>query len=523
MLMSIRRDEISECLSFLAGQVTDAGVKQVSTPAQGTFKPLCHTCTADELECEGYDEPDTTITIDQLPVEYSDLGFRRDNVLINPLPLLRRGTSSLNFRLNSGPSLIVFPTPADAFLLHHANQFLFKDSVRFDDPAGFWYKFALPLSNSAEPIKQALCALGGAHRSFVGQQVGDTVSYSRLAVTKYNDAVNQIKQTVTTNTVEHLQVSMVCCIIFVYIESLHGRVPEAIKHLQAGCLILSALRKYHTDKGSVAAFVPTMSTVLLRIWQDFADFQAFDTFYLPDLEPQIADIGDPTIPFPDAITAMEMLFAVDDVQSYLALSHHSKLPKETDSEDTPDDIKPLSLSHDSIRFAFQSSKPTLQDWISRMGLFLKQHEKTAFPKDEQHRVQTLSLYHTLCTGLAKLDSLDDELAPEDCHAILEKLALLFQADAENSGPTFALGGHLIPIISRVFGNVSDEGILRQCIEVLRSVRRREGVWDSHRLADLYEAAMNARPSVEELGEELPFGVPQLTEKLATLGLLPHTP
>ncbi|KAH7184179.1 hypothetical protein BKA60DRAFT_589054 [Fusarium oxysporum] len=67
---------------------------------------------------------------------------------------------------------IQFADESIAALFHHARQHTLEDFLQTSDSIDFWFQFILPASYSVHAIRHALCALGGAHRFFLGSRVG---------------------------------------------------------------------------------------------------------------------------------------------------------------------------------------------------------------------------------------------------------------------------------------------------------------------------------------------------------------
>ncbi|KAF4470709.1 hypothetical protein FALBO_2379 [Fusarium albosuccineum] len=135
-------------------------------------KPACQRCLKDKLKCDGYQQS-----------QVSKKAFRIIPFIIRP-PI--------------SDNLI---SPADAALYHHARECLLIDFEMLD-PTGFWQQIVLPRSHAIEPIKYALCALGGAHRRFLATYADNTtcldIDLHVQAVQKYNLAISHMKPVMET-------------------------------------------------------------------------------------------------------------------------------------------------------------------------------------------------------------------------------------------------------------------------------------------------------------------------------------
>ena len=74
-------------------------------------------------------------------------------------------------------------------------------------------------------------------------------------------------------------------------------------------------------------------------------------------------------------------------------------------------------------------------------------------------------------------------------------------------PTFSLDGDLISGLSFVISFSEDEELRTRALDVLRSLNRREGIWDSKEVLEMHEAALSLEDAKEWYEKEVPGGVP----------------
>lgn len=122
-------------------------------------------------------------------------------------------------------------------LVHHARTCTLEDLETALSPTDFWYSYALPLSHSAEAVRHAICALGGAHRMFK-LQYGDSGAawhkVQQVSLQQYNLAIRSVKKLMDTATERDIEIVLTCCVVFISLENLYGHYAESLRHMRAG-------------------------------------------------------------------------------------------------------------------------------------------------------------------------------------------------------------------------------------------------------------------------------------------------
>ncbi|KAL1855494.1 hypothetical protein Plec18170_004214 [Paecilomyces lecythidis] len=85
-------------------------------------------------------------------------------------------------------------------------------------------------------------------------------------------------------------------------------------------------------------------------------------------------------------------------------------------------------------------------------------------------------------------SLDVRLENSDLESIVN-LAELVQATFPAQYPSFTFDADLIPPLSFVAFFSDNANLLRRVITLLRLLRRKEGIWDSNEVADIFEVKL----------------------------------
>ncbi|KAH6900624.1 hypothetical protein B0T10DRAFT_525313 [Thelonectria olida] len=419
--------------------------------------------------------------------------------------------------------------PTEMDLFHHFRTCTVQDLGTALTPNEFWYMHALPLGHAVEPIKYAICALGGAHKRFKCQVLGPDAGavtihgLEEMAIQQYNLAIHHIKEFTRTPSNSNMEVILTCCVIFICIETLLGRYSEALRHLQSGCALLTSLRQL--SAGNVSAdgiqreearernnFFDDIAAMLSRLGQDVAIYVGADVipqlyFYLaPELEVQ-----DPAKPFESVTAAAKTLFHIETEWSARIYIAQQQVDGNLVADKIPIDpsLYPEGLENEKIYL--DSVSPFYHNWCQRFNLFRSQVDMKALPKQDQHRIMTLSMEQAVWAALLELRSFEEDLRPESADEILRRAEALVRSDFFESMPVFAFDANLVPAMTL------------RCASVLRSVRRREGIWDSQEMADILESMVIAREKNLVPWDVIPWKVPQLAALVSSLRISPFKP
>lgn len=220
----------------------------------------------------------------------------------------------------------IFKLKMEKLLFHHVQECTVKDLATASGSESFWYSYALPLGYSVDPIKHALCALGAAHRSFLSRDFHHSHSSlphedpGKLAIRHYNAAILHIQALMSTPSATNIQIILVCCIIFICVESIQGRYPESLQHLRAGWRLLESFPPVQNTPTLVwlgehrqdTHFFRDVTGMLSRLNQDSTIYTGDDLVPNPGCFLLSAvDIGDPRMPFSSSVEAEKLLHDID--------------------------------------------------------------------------------------------------------------------------------------------------------------------------------------------------------------------
>ncbi|KAI9039896.1 uncharacterized protein KD926_008997 [Aspergillus affinis] len=372
----------------------------------------------------------------------------------------------------------MFTNDRDSALLNHAQLFVLDEMAFVSDPADFWHSYAMPLAHIAMPLNYALCALGAAHRHFMLSGSGDlngskddVLSSEIIAIEKYNAAITQIQDHACH---DHqgidAYVPLICCVVFICIEQLLGRYTECVRHLQAGC---GLLRSSSNPRGSSAP--RDLRNAVLKVFYQFSiDAAIFNGENvigdLPFDYPR-PDMGSRHEPFTSYDEASGMLQRVDVIYNISFVSP-VVLPEPQPTEGCGFEIQENR--------AMNSAREAFHIWNARFKL-LQQSDIPA-PEPQPDDI-FFSLEQSVWNLITETVTFEDALSIESCQTVLsqaESLALMYQSQKH---PSFAPCGDLLPALTWICMSCEDRETRLRSVSVLRSLRRREGLWDSRELAD----------------------------------------
>ncbi|KAL6410696.1 hypothetical protein AUP68_07125 [Ilyonectria robusta] len=490
-------------------------------------KPSCKRCGKDGYTCDGYELIARKLRAKKhsLPAqECKILTIRRKEP---PWPLISSAPE-----LNDDISLL--PTESDLF--YHFRNCTMQDLETASTPTDFWYFHVLPLAHAVEPIKYAICALGGVHKRFKSQAIGSSAGalairdLERVSIEQYNQAIHHIKaysQLSNLNT----EAILTCCIIFICIETLLGRYVEALRHLQSGCALLTSLQELSYDDTGLTLrqdlqektrFFDNIVAMFSKLGQDITSYVGFNV--IPKLYHYVntgLEAPGPIIPFESAAAAANSLFHID-----VEWTSRAYLPVRQITDNTAvigwktdQSLRRSSDNSWSSKEGCTESIPQLFNmWSQRFDLFKGQVDMKALPKQDQHQVMILSMEQECWAAFLELDSFEETIRPERCDAILQKAEQLVQCKVFDTTPIFVFDANLVPSMAVICTSCQDIDIQRRCIRVLRSVRRREGIWDSQQVADILESMVVGWERNQIAWDMICWEMPRLVAMVSSHGL-----
>ncbi|KAM0427831.1 hypothetical protein ACHAPT_007288 [Fusarium lateritium] len=375
--------------------------------------------------------------------------------------------------------------------------------------SNFWMTFVLPLAHNCEPVRYAVSAVGAAHRFFMaGQDTRSPLQQLRsLAMQEYNKAISHIVPHMSMDSVFNIHCTLVCCLLFIAFEGITGRYPESVRHLRAGNRLL-ALPKLASD--TQGRHVTRKLTKIFATLGVEASIFLEDTLIMaPEPHYRAGNPSDapPPLPFRDLDEADYELRKLD----VEAVEIMNDMPWEEKSSDQSTDSPEKVEEYDPE--AFKELDQKFEHWNTRFELT----KSTLQEKQPLLVDSTQFAIIALAQEFWKLSMTwgpNFEPPAEAMSSFLDAAESVARLVVVPGQPTFSLDGDLISGLSFVISYSPHEQLRTRALDMLRSLNRREGIWDSKEVLEMHEAALSLEDSQAWYEKEVPGGLPGFIVEVA---------
>ncbi|KAH6682746.1 hypothetical protein B0J14DRAFT_131439 [Halenospora varia] len=219
-------------------------------------RPACKKCTGAAYDCDGYDSNSRTTQISKNRVQSQELAI---------IPALSQVKGSSEEKASF------------EFFRGWTSEVL---SVPFD--AKFWKKAVLQISHSEPTLWHSMLALSSAHQCtmFVDENGNIPASRRQIAMQHYITALGLLANNKSSSQLS-LELVLVNCVIFVYLEILFGNNKGAMRHLQSGTKIMNNYKTQKIKKGPKhqlnedslieRGIAPLIATMSLHVHENMTD------------------------------------------------------------------------------------------------------------------------------------------------------------------------------------------------------------------------------------------------------------
>ncbi|KAL4732092.1 hypothetical protein ACLX1H_001100 [Fusarium chlamydosporum] len=479
-------------------------------------KPECLRCVKDKRTCDGY----------EAPLHYKPRAKKKQQDTI-----VRRAPASSKLLVPAGLSPESFGSSIELDLCHHFRTCTVSELASSLNAMSFWHAYALPLSQDFKPVKVAIGALGGAHKAFKLQTQTDSLtkslaqSYEVASIQQYNNAI-KIMQEYMSSPERNFQVVLTCCLIFICTESLYGRYANVTRHLEAAFSLLNSHHDYdygsgmgnQDDQSDLAKFMENIGPSLCGLASDLFFYMGdnHSSKLVSELQKWLHRqdpiyLQEPGAPFFSAQAAASSLTRIETI---CGMDMYTECPT------------CLSLGYPcgkdaSVCRRFDHGldpESFFRYWSARYNAFKLNFDSSTATEAEIFRFKVLELEETTWHATFKLNSMKDDLETSDCIEILKKAESIIELSQNETGHIFTFQANLVPPIAYVIISCQDEAIQWEGVRLLRLLGRREGVWDSKKMADIYTNMITAKTNKLLSWDDIPADVPQLTELLSSVTL-----
>jgi hypothetical protein len=378
--------------------------------------------------------------------------------------------------------------PGGSFF-HHFHSITIVDFIRVADPKDFWFRRVLPMCHDDPVVRQVIVALGAAHRFYLenlsspgqGDANASLTHFESVAVSLYNEAIRKlITHKVKSSSSGDSELKfLICCLLFVCLEYMLGRFDEAVRHIQAGCRLLKASELSNAPKNIRQLFQET-GTVFLRFTVD-ATTPPLE-YDIPNMMPHampLMEIDDGTQPFSNLADAKNALWDLNVRLAYISpgpdeyFKEHFPGLEVPDCGSSPEDWAGLVAS-----FSIWRSKFNLL--VSSFGSF------SVLPIDVQREVLVLTAQRYMWDIILYAeDNPENEELRRLCNSHIDVIEQTYRIEAAWMGrPVFMLDSDTIPALLLTATYFKDPVLTQRVIDLLRRYKRREGLWDSWKVADM---------------------------------------
>lgn len=373
-------------------------------------------------------------------------------------------------------------------------------------PIEFWDHYVVPLAMTSEPVRYASIAVAAAHELFLSRSAAPATSTQSLrleyiTIQQYNKAIGYVKALDTVETSYDIQCILTCCLLFVCLESMTERYSESIRHLKAGTQLLTNLQTKHDADGLKMNEEITDLFARFGIGVSIFVEEAIVPRRSSDDGPLQIDRG-PGVPFSSLNEASLALRRIDVHFIHLMFS-----------ESDPICETPPVEKH--IQKAFDLLEDRLTIWSSRFDATVEFRQSQSLSDSDQEQIMRMRVTQRLWQLFVPYDTTCHPMsASRPFSTFLNEAENLAKHFVATQRPTFSVDGGLVSGLSLVTTLATDAQIRYRALGILRSLNRREGVWDSRDIIELHEATLSQEDSQYWYTREVEGGIPGYMRVLA---------
>ncbi|KAK1997552.1 C6 zinc finger domain-containing protein [Colletotrichum falcatum] len=413
-------------------------------------------------------------------------------------------------------------TTLERLMFHHVHRCTVPDFGLATPLARIWSNYILPLGYYSDPIKHAVVALGVAHRTFLENPYSETkpsasaVAFGDLAERHYRKAVTGTIEIMADPSPVNIRITLICCLVFVCFEIVRGQYDKAVQHLRAGSRVLESLHQAalagKNDPGSLSAHDKRLAETVRDHFSQLCDItnmficMGMDASMLTETD-IVPDLSFFTQPEPEQSEATPFSSVFEARQCF----HHVERIIDSCWHSTPSCGShrpaacegPGSEPEGANDAAWDVASSCFEAWSARFELFQRALPERMEPADV-HELKALRFSQRSwmvfneregpCalkrTDMADLHRLVD--MAEDIVSSQEEAGGKTAAAGRPPRPRFALAADIVPSLAYICAFCDNVDLERRIVDVLRRMQRREGMWDSREMADLYETVLQAK-------------------------------
>lgn len=458
-------------------------------------KPCCERCTSTGRTCDGY----------KVPPPPKKRARQSKYSIVPDCDKARRVTPRENLEVDSELLMLLVKTPPDVSSRSSPITTLLSDITgdrderrcfqyfrhqAVDNISGyfelaFWDHLVLQASYTEPCVRYALLALSSLHESYETislepqSSAGEKAkTLRRLALKQYTRAVRLLANNLSTEQ-PPLQVILISCLIFIWIEFLQDNLETGLGHLKSGLQLLNELRNsphpYCVDESVIQLFTRLHTQVTVHGMSSFdpnASNSPTPLTVLSDIPPAFRDALEARNSLDNELAGIFRFHRQTESPAFVQyqLAHHP----------FPD---PLSL-----RAICQSHLHNLQKWQTA---FLQTNIHSTADKGEKQSIALVQLQIQYLLVVNTLQTLftTSQMIYDDFHADFERMLSLAESLVLRTKRKFFVfafdTGALAPLFYLIL-KCRDLGLRRKAIDLLKQAPPREGMWQRESVIDIAE-------------------------------------
>ncbi|KAH8204657.1 hypothetical protein TruAng_001132 [Truncatella angustata] len=380
-----------------------------------------------------------------------------------------------------------------------------------------------------EATRYALVALAAAHIDFLTQRTDNynaaaAAKHERFVVLHYNLAIRHLQPLLSKATPEDAEAALACCILFICLENVRGRYAESLKHLQSGVNLLVsllvpdsqrhslttrkgrlpvALHQAISSTGQRKRTIDHIAVLFSRLSLETHILTDNEVVSLTTISRVSGELGGaefcPSKPIMTLDAARDELHSFEIAHDIFYQQTYSSIKSRASYANGRPRQQPecfLTLFSENDKAIYQQIYQQFWQWSARFDQYMVECASYSRPSKDLSDASKIRLLQK--TWIAILDEEPWTFSGQSTTAlgVLDELLPDVESIIDLRGPSsrrlFTFGADVVPYITLAGCLTEDLGLLQRIIRVLKLLDRREGLWDSRDIAEIFEASITAR-------------------------------
>ncbi|KAF5484038.1 Aspercryptin biosynthesis cluster-specific transcription regulator atnN [Colletotrichum fructicola] len=505
-------------------------------------KPTCKRCKKDKHKCDGYPNLNAVQTrrASRSPSA---------NATATACMLARQIRNTSVMHLTAPVNWDITGDNIERLMFHHVHNCTVPDFGASTPLAKLWSNYILPLGYYSDSVKHAVIALGSAHRAFLEnpfyetQATESSLELSDVSIRHYRKAVSEAIQIMADPSPVNIRITLISCLVFVCYEIIRGQYDKAVQHLRSGAKVLDSLHQatlaYRRNPASLSAYDKCLAETVENHFIQLCDIAGMfscmgmdasmliEEDVVPDLSFFVQDEEkDQTRPFTSVAEAryqlhlVEVMFSEAFDESWVSCSEGSTCRSCPSPPENGKDSPGSTTSRSSTKQAeWDLADKHFKEWCVRFDAFQEGLPERIDPADKEE-LKALDFSRKSWEIFNSHDTPCD-MKHSDMGVLNELVDMaedIILGKTQGTRPTFSLAADVVPSLSYICAFCENDDLERRCIDALRRMKRREGMWDSQEMANLYDFILQAKSDNTWKDEYNWESLPNLARRMNNLSI-----